>query len=117
MGFVFYGFAISVILCMVLLILNVAGYGDPKSEPKVLRINVPESISYGEVFDPVLEKYAYSWDVQRVKTIDLGATFEITYKIQIKNGINEKEFIDELRTRNGNLNIILRVDDRIEGQR
>ncbi|MCL1903552.1 MAG: DUF4956 domain-containing protein [Oscillospiraceae bacterium] len=115
MGFLFYAFAIALVLCAVLLILNFAGYGDLKAEPKLLRINVPESISYTEVFDSVMEKYAYSWDVARVKTMDLGATFEITYSLMLKNDIDEKAFIDELRTRNGNLNIILRLDTRREG--
>ncbi|MCL1789028.1 MAG: DUF4956 domain-containing protein [Oscillospiraceae bacterium] len=113
-GFLFYAFAIAFVLCAILLILNFAGYGELKADPKLLRINVPESISYGEVFDAVLEKYAYSWDVARVKTIDLGATFEITYSLMLKNDVNEKDFIDELRTRNGNLNIILRLDTRRE---
>ncbi|MCL2070710.1 MAG: DUF4956 domain-containing protein [Oscillospiraceae bacterium] len=116
MGFVFYAFAIAAVLCIVLLILSTIGYGELKSPPKILRINVPESISYNEIFDSILEKYAYSWDVTRVKTIDLGATFEITYSLMTKPQINEKEFIDELRTRNGNLNIILRLDTRREGE-
>lgn len=116
MGFVFYALIVAVVLCALLLVLNAIGYGELKAEPKLLRINVPESISYGEIFDSVLEKYAYTWDVARVKTLDLGATFEITYSLMLKQGVNEKEFIDELRTRNGNLSIILRLDNRREGR-
>jgi uncharacterized membrane protein YhiD involved in acid resistance len=116
-GFVSHAIVITAILCLLLLFLSVTAYGESKSEPKILRINVPESISYGEMFSPIFEKYAYSWDLQRVKLVDLGATYEVSYAIAIKNGINEKEMIDELRTRNGNLNITLMLakrDDRVQ---
>jgi hypothetical protein len=111
-GFVLYAVFVAIILAVVLLILNIAGYGEPKGEPKVLRINVPESISYGDMFEPIFQKYAESWDIRRVKLIDLGATYEVSYAIKVKEGINEKDFLDELRTRNGNLNIILVLDPR-----
>jgi uncharacterized membrane protein YhiD involved in acid resistance len=117
MGFVFHGVVISILLCIVLGILNAVSYGESKSDPKVLRINVPESISYGEMFTPIFEKYAYSWDIMRVKLVDLGATYEVSYHISLKVGIDEKAMIDELRTRNGNLNITLMLakrDDRVQ---
>jgi hypothetical protein len=117
MGFAFHGVVIAVLLCVLLLILNTISYGESKSEPKILRINVPESISYGEMFTPIFEKYAYSWDIMRVKLVDLGATYEVSYAIAIKEGIDEKAMIDELRTRNGNLNITLMLakrDDRVQ---
>jgi hypothetical protein len=113
-GFVFYGLVIAVLLCVVLLILSTTGYGEPKNTPKILRINVPESISYSEMFDPVFKKYAYQWDIMRVKTIDLGATYEVSYSIILKKDINEKEMIDELRCLNGNLNIVLMLARREE---
>jgi hypothetical protein len=116
-GFVFYAIVIAVLLCIILLVLNAISYGESKSEPKILRINVPESISYGEMFTPIFEKYAYSWDIARVKLVDLGATYEVSYSIALKNGIDEKAMIDELRTRNGNLNITLMLakrDDRVQ---
>lgn len=111
-GYVWYGVLITIILAIILLILDTAEYGQQKTDAKVLRINVPESISYGEVFDPILEKYTYFWELVRVRTKDLGATFEITYNVTVKRGVNDKDFIDELRTRNGNMNIILRLDDK-----
>jgi hypothetical protein len=97
--------------------MNAIKYGEATSDPKVLRINVPESISYGEMFDPIFQKYALSWDVMRVKLVDLGATYEVSYSISLKHGIDEKAMIDELRTRNGNLSITLMLakrDDRVQ---
>ncbi|MCL2754604.1 MAG: DUF4956 domain-containing protein [Oscillospiraceae bacterium] len=116
-GYVSHAVAISALLCFLLLVLSITNYGESKSEPKILRINVPESISYGEMFTPIFEKYSYSWDLMRVKLVDLGATYEVSYSIALKLGINEKEMIDELRTRNGNLNITLMLakrDDRVQ---
>jgi hypothetical protein len=116
-GFIFYAIVIAILLCIVLSVLNTISYGESKSEPKILRINVPESISYGEMFNPIFAKYAYSWDIARVKLVDLGATYEVSYSITLRNGIDEKAMIDELRTRNGNLNITLMLakrDDRVQ---
>jgi hypothetical protein len=111
-GFVAYGVAICTVLCIVLFGLSMANYGEAKSVPKILRINVPESLSFDGLFDPILTKYAENWAISRVKTVDLGAVYEISYSIAVKDGINEKEFVDELRTRNGNLNIVLVLDRR-----
>jgi hypothetical protein len=111
-GFVAYAAAITVVLCIVLLTLSTIGYGDSKTVAKILRINVPESLSYDGLFDPILQKYADEWAIARVKTVDLGSVYEISYAIAVKEGANEKEFIDELRVRNGNLNIVLVLDRR-----
>ena len=41
------------------------------------------------------------------KTTNMGTMFELTYNVFMKSGTDEKAFIDDLRMRNGNLNIIL----------
>jgi hypothetical protein len=97
---------------MILLILSVTGYGEQNTVPKILRINVPESVSYGGMFEPILKKYAEHWEIARIKTVDLGAVYEVSYKLDMKDGIDEKAMIDELRVLNGNLNIILVLDAR-----
>jgi hypothetical protein len=114
-GYVFYGLVITVVLCAVLLILSSISYGEPKTLPKVLRINVPESLSFTGMFDEILKKYAVDWQIMRMKTVDLGATYEISFAIITKENIDEKAFIDELRCLNGNMNIILMLDKRRDG--
>ncbi|MCL2036266.1 MAG: DUF4956 domain-containing protein [Oscillospiraceae bacterium] len=115
-GFVLYGAAITIILSVVLLVLSELSYGENKTTPKILRINVPESLSFTGMFDPILQKYAVSWDIARMRTVDLGATYEISFKIMTKENIDEKAFIDELRCLNGNMNIILMLDKRGDGR-
>ena len=75
--------------------------------PKQLKIVIPEDLDYKGVFDDVLLKYTSSHELRRVKTTDLGTLYELVYIITMREDINEKEFIDELRCRNGNLNITL----------
>ncbi|MCL1832707.1 MAG: DUF4956 domain-containing protein [Oscillospiraceae bacterium] len=112
MGSVFISIVMALMLCVILFAANAAKYGEAESDPKVLRINVPESISYHEMFDPIFQKYALSWDIMRVKLVDLGATYEVSYSINLRNGVDEKAMIDELRTRNGNLSITLMLQKR-----
>ena len=81
-----------------------------KDAEKTLKITVPEDLNFGEVFDDILRKYTLSYNIKRLKTADLGSVYELTYGVVVKDGINEKSFIDELRVRNGNMNIALIMD-------
>ena len=70
-----------------------------------LRLTVPESLNSAEAFEEVLKQYALSYELVKVKTTNMGSTFELIYDIMLKNGADEKQFIDDLRVRNGNLPI------------
>lgn len=74
-----------------------------KSNFRSLRLTVPESLNYTEAFDEVLRKYSSSYELIKAKTTNMGSTFELTYDLTLRAGANEKEFIDEIRVRNGNL--------------
>jgi len=107
MGYIGYAVIITIILSVVLIILDITKFALPKSKNMQLKIVVPEDLNYEELFDDVLNKYTTSWNIERVKTKDFGALFELTYRIQMNFGAEQKKFIDELRCRNGNLNINL----------
>ncbi len=64
-------------------------------------------MNYEGVFDQVLDKYCVSYALEKVSSIDLGTLFELVYSVEVKNDISEKEMLDELRCKNGNLNISL----------
>lgn len=72
-----------------------------------LKITIPEDIDYQNCFNEILEEYSQSFKIQRVKTCDFGSLFEINYLLHLIKDINQKEFIDKLRCRNGNLSIVL----------
>ena len=91
-------------------VLEIVKFGQPKGTDKVLKIMIPENLDYQHAFDAVLQKYTLSSKLRRVKTADLGSLYELVYTVTTKNGAADKEFIDELRCRNGNLNITLILD-------
>lgn len=84
------------------------------SNTQTLKITIPENMDYCGVFDDILKKYLNSYSVKNVRTSNMGTLFTISYVIEPKNNINVKAFIDELRTRNGNLSIII-SDHEAEG--
>lgn len=107
MGYIGYGVIFTTILCLLMTILSVTNFAAPKGSAMQLKITVPEDLNYERVFEEVLDKYTTSYDIQKVKTRDFGALFELNYMIYLKPNVNQKKFLDELRCRNGNLNITL----------
>lgn len=56
-----------------------------------------------------MNKFTEKAELRKVKTTNMGTMFELSYNVVVKDSVNEKEFIDNLRMRNGNLNISLSV--------
>ena len=82
-------------------------------QEKILKITIPEDLNYTNVFEDLFEKYTNNYERTSVKSINMGSMFRITYRLTIKDVNLEKEFIDELRCRNGNLEISI-YDDSYE---
>ena len=82
----------------------------PLSQNQLLKITIPEDMNYNGVFDDIFNKYLLKADLKDVKTTNMGSLFVISYQIQAKNQADLKNMIDELRTRNGNLNIVIQMD-------
>ncbi len=110
MGFIGYAVLFTIILCLVMIIIDITKFASPKSKGLELKITVPENLNYEGVFEDILEKYTVNWNLARVRTRDFGSLFELSYRVSMKPEENTKKFIDELRCRNGNLNIILTSD-------
>jgi hypothetical protein len=106
-GLFLYGAAFVLILCLFMIILNKVKFAEPKSLTKSLKITIPENLDYQGIFNDIFDKYTTSYSLQRVKTADLGSLYELVYTVKMKNDADEKQFIDDIRCRNGNLNIIL----------
>ncbi len=105
-----YSYALAAIVIMFVLIIAMAKLNAfaPKG-CKTLKIAIAENMNYEGVFDPVFEKYCDFYSLKKVSSVDLGTLFECVYEIELKKGKSEKEFLDELRCKNGNLNISLLV--------
>lgn len=78
---------------------------------KTIKITIPEALDYTSVFDDIFEKYTRSFSLEKVKTANMGSVFRLSYRVELKNAENEKAMIDEIRERNGNLEVqCLKVD-------
>ncbi|MGN0665059.1 MAG: DUF4956 domain-containing protein [Huintestinicola sp.] len=105
MGFVVYAAVFQAVVCILTLIITYTGFGIPRQCEKMLRITIPEDLNYEGMFDDIFEKYKYSFRLERVRTSNMGTLFELTYIICMPEGNVPKSFMDDIRTRNGNLNI------------
>ena len=90
-----------------MLILQSTHFAVPKNRTQSLKITIPESLEYDSVFDDLFKKYVAEIEITKVKTTAMGSLFELSYEIKLKPSASEKEFIDALRCRNGNLSISL----------
>lgn len=107
MGQVIFATIITILVSFVLIVLSKTSFGNRKENLKILKITLPDDLNYTEVFNDIFDKYTERYTLEKVKTVNLGSLFEITYILDLKKDINEKKFIDELRCKNGNLKIIL----------
>lgn len=107
MGYLGYAVLFALILGGVMLLYNKFDFGAKKNgeKYKVLHITIPEDLDYTGVFDEILEKYTTSHELMQVKTTNMGSLFKLTYHLVLKSAEEEKELIDKLRCRNGNLEI------------
>ncbi|TYQ15438.1 UNVERIFIED_CONTAM: uncharacterized protein DUF4956 [Acetivibrio alkalicellulosi] len=107
-----YGYSalFTIMLCGFMTALSVTNFGSRKAYNKLLKIVIPEDLDYQGVFDEVFLMHTTKYELKKVRTTDLGTLFELVYVVSMKKDANEKEFIDELRCRNGNLNIVLSMN-------
>ena len=104
-----YGALFVIILCAGLLITEKLNLFEKKTVQKTLKITVPEDLNYEGAFVEILKRYSRSYSLYRIKTTDLGSLFELCYHLTMDPGQNEHDLLNELRVRNGNLNISLSV--------
>lgn len=107
MGYVIYAAVVAAVLCLAIVALDLLKYAQPKATPARLKVTLPEDVDYQGLFDDLFAEYTTSHQLQRVKTVDFGSLFELTYSISLRSDGDQKRFIDQLRCRNGNLKIAL----------
>ena len=107
MGYLGYATLFTVVMCAVMLLYNILDFGTKKNAAlyKTLRVTIPEDLDYTNVFEDVFPQYVREWELSQVKTTNMGSLFRLTYDITLRDANVEKALIDELRKRNGNLEI------------
>ena len=107
MGYLVFATIFTFIMSLVMLLLEVVNFGQMKHSIRQLTVVIPESLDYESVFDDIFNKAANHVELANVKTSDMGSLFKLKYIIQLNGRMTEKELIDALRTRNGNLEIAI----------
>lgn len=105
-GYLLFALLFTVVTSLVLVLLGKLPFGVGKKQEKILRIVMPEDLDYTAVFDDIFAEYTSSCEIERVKTTNLGSMFEVRYIIVLKDASREKEMIDAIRCRNGNMTIV-----------
>ena len=106
MGYLAAALVFLVCFSIVNVILNMSKFGERNQGEKQLKITIPENLDYMGIFDDLFEKYTKGYQLTQVRTTNMGSLFELTYTINLKSEQEEKQFIDDIRCRNGNLKIV-----------
>ena len=107
MGYVFVAMLYFVIMAAFVLLLGAVKFGERSANSRILKITIPETLDYDGLFDDLFEKYTNSHELVRVKTTNMGTLYELSYIVTLKSTDSTKTFMDDIRCRNGNLNINL----------
>lgn len=106
MGHIAFAATVTLVVSLIMLIYNKIPVGSKENE-RNLKIVIPENLNYTNVFDEIFSEYTVKNELQKVKTTNMGSMYELSYVVEMKKGADEKKFLDDLRVRNGNLNIIM----------
>ncbi len=107
MGYLGFAVLFTLIMCAIFVLYNKLDFGTKKNANmyKTVRVTMPEDLDYSEIFDDIFNEYTSQFDLVKVKTTNMGSLFKLTYNVVLKDVKNEKEMIDKIRCRNGNLEI------------
>lgn len=108
MGYIGYGILFTIIFCIINILYTILGNKIMnENENKILKITIPEDLDYTNIFDDIFEEYTKKYELQKIKSTNMGSLFKLEYDIKIKDLTKEKEMIDKIRERNGNLEIMI----------
>ena len=107
MGYLGFAALFTVIMSIIFVLYNLLDFGAKKNADayKTFAITIPEDLDYSGIFDDIFAEYTVSHDLARVKSTSMGSMFKLTYNVTLRDVTREKEMIDKIRCRNGNLEI------------
>ena len=104
-GYVVYGVIVTIVICLVIVLLTVSKFGERKENEKELKVTIPENLDYTGIFDDLFACYTSKVTLERVRTTNMGSMYELNYHIVLRDLTMEKELMDAIRCRNGNLTV------------
>lgn len=107
MGYIIYSIFITIFVALLVICLNKILYNSNTLAERKLKILIPENLDYEEIFNDIFEKYTNKIELIKAKTTNMGSMYELTYLVDLKKERKEKDFMDEIRCRNGNMLVML----------
>ena len=109
MGYIGFALLFSVLMSVVFVAYNRLDFGSKKNSEtfKTITITIPEDLNYTEIFNDIFSEFTASNSLVKVKSTNMGSMFKLTYNIELRDVTREKEMIDKIRCRNGNLEIVV----------
>ena len=105
-----------IVVCALNIVFTLIPENNASGTEKELTVLIPESLDYASVFDDIFENYTTQNELTQVKTVNMGSLYKLKYTIILKDKTKEKEMLDEIRVRNGNLEVICSRAIDIEGE-
>ncbi|MBU1093591.1 MAG: DUF4956 domain-containing protein [Firmicutes bacterium] len=106
-GYILYGTIFAIIVVVANTIYLYSNFAEKDKYLRVLKVTIPESIYEMDLFNDLLDMYTINHELKSIKTVNMGSLYRITYYLNLKNVKEMKSFVDELRCRNGNLEVNL----------
>ena len=107
MGYVGISAVLVVVVGLAIILCASLKIGEKNSAERCLRITIPENLDYEGLFDDIFSAYTEKVELNKVKTSNMGSLYDLEYSVVFKKDVSQKAFLDEIRCRNGNLNIVL----------
>jgi uncharacterized membrane protein YhiD involved in acid resistance len=107
MGHVLFATVMTALAVLAIVLFSCTHFLEPNKKNRVLKVVIPEDLDYEEVFDEIFTKYCSKAELMRMKTMNMGSLYKLTYDVTMKHGVKEKEFLDEIRVKNCNLKVLL----------
>ena len=107
MGYMGIAVLFTVVISAINILMKLSGIGHMDENQRLLKITIPENLDFEDRFEDIFDRYLEQYSYDEIKTCDMGSLYKMTLSVHMKSGISTKKFLDELRTRNGNLEISL----------
>ena len=111
MGYVTLAAIVTIIVALLMVIISKILEKSENTSRRKLKIVIPENLDYSEIFNDLMKKYTDKNELVKAKTTNMGSTYELVYMVNMKNNIKEKDFLDEIRVRNGNMLVMLEREE------
>lgn len=106
MGYVGFAALFFALMGLFSLALSLLRFGEERRDARHLKITIPENLDYETLFDDLFREYTSFHELTKVRTSNMGTLYELSYSIRLKDPNHTREFVDAIRCRNGNLNVV-----------